>query len=79
MDERLARILAMAAVRSARELGDLAPLLKDHSSEFAEKLKMGIGEAIYDIYENLLNPVLEEFPNLKGEYERNLEEFERFC
>jgi hypothetical protein len=78
MDERLARIIATAAVRSTRELGDLAPLLKDHASgDLAEALRAAIASAVYEIHETVLTPVLAEFPTLKGEFEENLGQFGR--
>ena len=77
MEERIARNVATAAVRSAREIGELVPALKDYSSEFDKRIKDAIGQSIYEIYENLLGPVLEEFPELNAKYQQNLEELDR--
>lgn len=80
MDERLARMIANAAVRSARELGDVAPLLKDlESDELAERLKSAIGSCIYETYETVLQPILDQFPDLKAEFDENLETYGRNC
>lgn len=80
MEERLARIILNAAVRSAVELGNLMPLLKDHASdEFDENLKMPIATNIYEIHHTIIDPVLERFPKLKEEYELNLSQYERSC
>jgi hypothetical protein len=80
MDQRLARIIANAAVRSTREFGDVTPLLKDFDSdELAERLKDAIGACIYETYESVLQPIFAQFPELKAEFDENLRQFGRTC
>jgi hypothetical protein len=80
MDQRLARIIANAAVCSAREFGDVAPLLKDLDSDaLAEQLKDAIGACVYETYETVLQPIFAQFPELKAEFDENLRQFGRTC
>ncbi len=77
MDEALARIIIATAARAAREIGNLAPLLKQHAdSETHEAMRRGIGGAVYEVYENILEPVFVRFPNLRKEFEDNLKHYE---
>ncbi len=80
MDEQLARMVMAVANRSADDLGDLVPILKEHCSEevYAE-LGQGIGSAIYELLEAVRGPIFNRFPALKLEYEQNLEKFGRGC
>ncbi len=78
MDEPLARLTISTAARSARELGDLAPTLKvGCDAALHARVLHGIGSAIYEIYESVLGPVFAEFPDLKAEYDRDLDSFGR--
>ncbi len=80
MDKQLARMVVTAASRSAADLSDLVPTLKEHcSEEFYAELKPGIGSAIYEILESVRGPIFKRFPELKLEFEQNLEEFGRGC
>jgi hypothetical protein len=80
MDEQLARLTIGAATRSARELGDLVPILKDHCAEdLYTQLKPGFGAVIYEIYESILGPIFASFPNLKKEFDQNVEILGRGC
>ncbi len=76
MDETLARIVIGNAARATREIGNLAPLLKQHADPVAyEEIKPGIGEVVYEIYEAILGPVFARFPDLKAEFDQNVERY----
>jgi hypothetical protein len=76
MDEQLARILIGYAVRAARDIGNLAPMLNEHSDRaIYDEMKPGIGSVVYDIYETILGPMFRRFPHLKAEFEQNIERY----
>ena len=76
MDENLARITINTAMRAARDIGGLAPLLKDHCDpEVREPLRIGVGTVVHEIYASIVDPILERFPTLKAEIEANVERY----
>lgn len=78
MDESLARIVAVAAWRSTRELGDLVPLLKEHcSEEVYGDLLLGVAKALAEISTEVLNPVYAMHPQLEQEFERSVTRYGR--
>jgi hypothetical protein len=80
MDEQLARIVIGNAARAAREVSNLSPLLDDHSDPATcHEIKNGIGTVIHEIYGSILEPVFGRFPQLKDEFERNVERYGSGC
>lgn len=76
MDEHLARIVIANAVRAARDIGGLAPMLSEHSDKaICDEMKPGIGSVVHQIYAAILGPVFRRFPDLKAEFERNVERY----
>jgi len=58
MDEELARIVAVAAMRSSHELGDLIPILKEHCpADVYAELSRGIAASLAEIGAKVLTPV----------------------
>jgi len=80
MDEQLAQMVLTAASRSAGDLADLVPMLKEHGSEeFHAEIVQGIGSAIFEILNEVREPIFKGFPALKLQYEQNLDKFGRGC
>ncbi len=78
MDKDLAIIILNACYRSARELGDLAPLVRDHCSpEDQAVLRNAIAQSVYDIMENIASYVWSKSPEAKAETETRLEKYSR--
>lgn len=78
MDRDLAGIIISACYRSTRELGDLAPLIKEHCEESDYlALRTAIGSAIYDILENIATHAASKYPDLKAEIESRIEKYGR--
>ncbi len=76
MNERLARILLGASVRATRELGVIPQLLAQHGAEQdRDDFRDPVGSAIYQIMEEITEPLLERFPGLRAEFEANLKEY----
>ena len=76
MGDAPARIVIGNASRSARQIGDLAPLLKENCEpELYSELKMGAGTVVCDIYQSILEPAFRRFPHLKEEFERNIDRY----
>lgn len=68
------------AARSARAIGDLSPLLNEHAEpEIRGELKDGIGRAVYEIYQGILEPIFLRFPALREEFESNMERYGPGC
>ena len=80
MDEQLARIAIGNAARAAREVGDLAPILKEHCEPaLLGELRHGIGTVVNDIYASIIEPIFARFPHLKAEFEQNIERYGSGC
>jgi hypothetical protein len=78
MDRDVALVIVNACYRSARELGELAPLVRDHCSpEEQAALRQAIGGAVHDIMENIAAYVWSRNPEAKAETEARLERFGR--
>ena len=76
MDEQLARITINTAMRAARDIGGLMPLLKDHCDPDArEPLSIGVGTVVHEIYASIVDPLFERYPALKAEIESNVERY----
>jgi hypothetical protein len=76
MDERLARIAIGNAARAASEVGQLAPLLKEHCEPVLHsELELGIGAVVNEIYCSIIEPIFARFPHLKAEFEQNMEKY----
>ena len=73
MDEQLAMLIVSSASRAARELGDLAPLLKDQD----EALKAAVASAVYDIMQNIVAPVLETNPQIEAAIDERIARYGR--
>ena len=78
MDEELARIVAVAAMRSSHELGDLIPILKEHCpADVYAELSRGIAASLAEIGAKVLTPVFAAHPLLEREFDRNVERYGR--
>lgn len=67
MDRDLARIVATAAMRASKELGDLVPMISEHYPDCME-LRLGIASAVAEIGLKALEPALDADPELKEEF-----------
>jgi len=77
MDRDLARMVAGNAIIAARQLGDLALLIKDRCDDKErEVLKLAIGSAVYAAME-LQKRVFELSPGLREEFEQRLAKYDR--
>ena len=80
MDEELARMVAVAAMRSSRELAGLIPLLKEHcDARDYEILGKGVARVLAEIGSDVLNPIYARFPELEREFNRNIECYGRMA
>jgi len=78
MDKDLAVIILNACYRSARELGDLTPLVRAHCTpEDQVVLRDAISQAVFDIMENIGAYVWSKSPEAKAETEGRLEKYDR--
>ena len=76
MDENLARITINTAMRAARDIGGLAPLLKEHSApDIGQPLSIGVGTVVHQIYASIVDPLFERYPALKAEIQSNVERY----
>jgi hypothetical protein len=65
------------AIRAQIELGNLAPLLKEHGDgEKDEPTKLAIGSAIYEI-SLVADRTFDQYPDLKSEYEARRNKYGR--
>jgi hypothetical protein len=78
MDKDLATIILVSCYRSARELGDLVPLIKENCGEDDRRaLGQAIASVIYDIMENIGRYASAENPDLNAEIESRLSKYNR--
>lgn len=73
MNDDLALIIAGVCIKSAREIGDLCRLIPDDRRD----LKLASASTVHHIYQNLIDVIFDEFPNLKADMERRLKEYDR--
>ena len=76
MNEDMARIIATAGLRAARELGDLFPLLAEHCPD-NNQLRLGLAAAIAEIGVATLDPAFAAFPSLKQEFDQRINRYGR--
>lgn len=74
MDKDLATIVLATAIRTSSEIGNLAQL--PVSSD--EDLKFGIGTSVFYIKENIIDPLLDKFPELKAEMDTRMSRYGRY-
>ena len=78
MDKDLALIIVNACNRSVRELGALAPYVRDHCSpEDQAVLRPAIGQSIIDIMKNIVEYVGARRPEAMAEVEQRLDKYGR--
>ena len=69
MDRELAQMAIRSAIRAMIEIGDLAPLIKQHGDDAEdEAIKLAIGSAVYEIG-LLTDSIFAQHPDLKEAYE----------
>lgn len=76
MDADLARILATAAMRASKDLGELIPFLARHLPDDVE-LRRGIADVIAEIGQNILNPAFAACPELENEFDQRVQKYGR--
>lgn len=78
MDKDLALLILSSCYQSAREIGDLSPMLKQHAStEDYEHLKLAIGRSVHGIMADIADYVAVRCPEAQAEVERRLGKFHR--
>ena len=78
MDKELAQHVVRVAFRSAAQLQDLLPLLKEHCNGREYKaFTMAVAKAMDGINTELTNRVFASFPKLKEEVEENINKYGR--
>jgi len=78
VDKDLATLIIAAGNRSARELGDISPLIREYCNEDDRNvLQLAIGRAIFEIVENVIGYVSSRNPDLKAEMEHRLKKYHR--
>ncbi len=78
MDRDVAQMIATTAARCAQEVGNLAPLVRQHcNDEEYEKLSQAIGSSVYELMEGLMGAVFKMFPELEAEAKDRLERYGR--
>lgn len=78
MDKDLALLILSSCYRSAREIGDLSPMLKLHASpEDYEHLKLAIGRSVHGIMSDIADYVAARCPEARAEVEQRMERYQR--
>jgi hypothetical protein len=78
MDIELARMVLMISERSRNDLSMLMPILKENcATGDREKISIAIATVVYEIRSEIMDRIFSDFPELKQEYDRNLEKFGR--
>lgn len=78
MDKDLATIILASCYRSASDLGDLVPLIKENCGEDERReLGQAIAGVIYDIMESIGRFASAENPDLTAEIESRLSKYNR--
>lgn len=76
MNKELARYVAKTAFQSSEELYDLVLFLKEFCSENEYKAyATSVASAAFEIRTKILEQVFSEFPDLKVEFESNIEKY----
>ena len=75
MDKDLARLVVASAYRAASEIGELAPLLDEHSPD--ADLAKGIATAMAAINVHILRPAFRAHPDLQMEFDARIEKYGR--
>lgn len=73
LEEDRATIVLSTAIKAARELGDLVHVLDAVDAE----LKVAISTAVYEIMQNIVSPLMDDFPSLKEAIEGRIEKYGR--
>jgi len=77
MDKELAQMVVMTAARARIGLGDLVPIMKEHSDgEKDEQIKHAVASAVYEIG-IVIDRIFEQHPDLGQEYEARRSKYRR--
>ncbi len=78
MDKDLALLILSSCTQSVRQIGDLAPMVKEHASpEEYEHLKLAIGSAIHEIQSGIMDYVEGRCPEIRVDMDRRMERYHR--
>ena len=73
LNEDRATIILATAIKAARDLGDVVPVLGDDDGD----LKIAISTVVYEIMQTIVSPMLESLPSMKEVIEGRVEKYGR--
>jgi len=78
MEYEIAKLIAHTAFRSASDINNLIPMMKDFCSESeCKEFGIPIATASYEIYEQILKKIYRLHPEIEAEMEQQVQKFGR--